>query len=494
MPMIIIEDLELEKVWYFQIEGSSNWQFEIGYRGNGFNEQGSLYVNANNCDERYLSWTKTLNKGEKFTPYPVAYGCCKGGFEEAVMQLIKYKRTYLRPGVPGDIYPLVFNDYMNCLWAQPTKEKLIPLIDKASEVGCEYFCIDAGWHGVLDPPHSYSTRLGDWEPSPDRFGKEGLQGILDYIKSKNMLPGLWLEIEVCGQDSKLFQKPDDWFLLRNGNRIGGGARVFFNFANFNVREYFHGIFENLYNMGVRFIKNDYNDCIGLGVENIGTSAPDGLMQHTMAFYSFIDEIREKYPDLVIENCASGGMRQDAGILSHFHIQSTSDQEIYYKYPSIASGLLAAILPEQAGIWAYPYPILFDEINNPGILDTKEYSLKMANGEQTIFNMVTGMLGNLYMSGMINKSDENNTKLIKEGVCVYKENRDFIHTSYPLWPEGFLSINDESRWYSFILTNENKSEMLLFVWRFDSIEDDYKVDIGKYGSFNEIKRLYHEIFR
>ena len=42
--------------------------------------------------------------------------------------------------------PIIFNDYMNCLWGNPTTEKEFPLIDAAAETGCEYFVIDCGWY------------------------------------------------------------------------------------------------------------------------------------------------------------------------------------------------------------------------------------------------------------------------------------------------------------------------------------------------------------
>ena len=41
---------------------------------------------------------------------------------------------------------VVFNDYMNCLMGDPTEEKEKAIIDKAAEMGCEYYCLDCGWY------------------------------------------------------------------------------------------------------------------------------------------------------------------------------------------------------------------------------------------------------------------------------------------------------------------------------------------------------------
>ena len=262
LPLFIIEDMETSQVWFVEIEHSSNWHFALGYRGNALEGKGALFLYAGGADERRFDWSKTLKPGQSFESIPATVGCANGGFEEAVRELNKKRRQYIPK---FEKIPMVFNDYMNSISADPTIENLKPLIDKVSETGCEYFCIDAGWFGVREPAYQWGNELGDWEPSIDRFGEKGLQGILDHIKEKGMIPGLWLEMEVCGKDSKLTNKPDSWFLMRNGERIGkNGPRQFLDFGNPEVRAYLHSKIDRLIDMGVGFFKNDYNNYPGLG--------------------------------------------------------------------------------------------------------------------------------------------------------------------------------------------------------------------------------------
>ena len=49
-------------------------------------------------------------------------------------------------GNNGTAAPIVFNDYMNTLMADPTAERLSTLIPAAARTGAEVYCIDAGWH------------------------------------------------------------------------------------------------------------------------------------------------------------------------------------------------------------------------------------------------------------------------------------------------------------------------------------------------------------
>jgi alpha-galactosidase len=136
---------------------------------------------------------------------------------------------------------VIFNDFV-VLWADPTEEKVLPLIDAAAEVGCEYFCIDAGWYA--DDGDWWET-LGQWHPSQLRF-PGGLKRVLDTIRAKGMIPGLWLELEVMGMRSPLARElPDDWFFCRHGKRILDHSRYQLDFRNPAVRAFADEVVERL---------------------------------------------------------------------------------------------------------------------------------------------------------------------------------------------------------------------------------------------------------
>ncbi|BBI35490.1 glycoside hydrolase family 36 protein [Cohnella abietis] len=489
LPMLIIEDLETSKVWFTQIETTSNWHLELGYRGSTINK-GGLFLHADGADERYGGWYHVLGEGESYESVPVAYGCCTGGFNQAIRQLTKYRRDTLKPALPTgmSVYPLVFNDYMNCLWADPTEEKLRRQIDAAADCGADFYCIDAGWFASLK--QNWGQGLGDWIPSKDRFGKQGLKGIFDYIRSKNLGIGIWIEMEVCGEEAALAHKPDSWFLVRHGERVGGGPRWFLNFSNPEVRQYIDQVITSLIDLGATLIRNDCNDCIGSGDNRDGQSAASGLLQNMRDFYSFIDEVRMKHPHILLENCSSGGMRSDYGMLSHFHLHSTSDQEHYADNPSIISGLLAAVLPEQAEFWAYPYPLVYDQMGNPGLVHTPSYIESMSSGEQTIFNMVNGLCGNMYLSGRIDAADSLNKQLIQEGTHLYKQYRSYLHQSYPVWPLGFVQIGNKQAWNCVGFADEEDGRLLLAVWRLGSAEPYQEITIpGWNGAEATLTQIY-----
>jgi alpha-galactosidase len=220
--------------------------------------------------------------------------------------------------------------------------------------------------------------------------------------------------------------------------------------------------------------------VAAGVSPAGLLAPaEGLVEHVRAFYRFIDEVRARHPKLILENCGSGGMREDPGILSHFHLQSTSDQEGYTRNPSIINGSLANVIPEQAGIWVYPNPHLFPE-NQAGreVFRSPERRAALADGEETVFNVVNGLCGNFYLSGRIECLDEENRALLREGVAVYKEERPFIRESFPVWPLGRCRLNDAGFAAQGLISPDGR-RLLLAVWRLASTEDTVKIDLSRW---------------
>ncbi len=473
-PIMIVEDKECGKVWYIELEGAYNWAIEIGNQ-NG-KDGGTLYLEANCADENFNGFNYELKPGEVYTAPSCIFGCTDGGFEEAVHEMLKYKRLTSIGRWDKPYAPACFNDYMDCLWAKPSGDVSRKLVDAAAKAGCELFCMDAGW---------YTKGNGEWSVNDEKFGEGGFAGFIKYVADKGMIPGVWLEVESVFPDTMLYKK--DMLVQRHG-KIVNPSRPNVDFENKEARDYIIGIFDMLYDTGVRFIKNDYNLSIMIGAENYGTCFSDGERRSIDAFYSLIDEVKAKHPDMKIENCGSGAMRCDNGTLRHFELQSTSDQEFYYYNSSIISGSLGYLAPEKAGVWSFPYPQSFYESQgNINVWENKDYRAKMADGEETVYNMVNALCGTLYLSGRIEYADKKNFALVKEGVKAFKKYRAHNASSYPVWPCGHFTMADKT--YSALgLMAENKKKMTLAVWRRNSTEDTLMIDLSKYTTKKSTVKL------
>ncbi len=482
-PLVFLEDTATGETHYFEIHAGKSWHIEVGVRG--YQESAGLYVLLTGAHEDNDGFYVTLARGESYTAAPAVYGKVEGGVEEAIAALTVYKRATALAAFPGGQVPVCFNDYMNCLWAQPTRERLMPLVKAAADAGCEIFVIDAGWFGQAG---EWPLHNGDWQPEDRLFGDGGLRGLIADILSHGMKPGVWLEMETVDSRSDFAKAHPEALLTRHAAPIGKW-QCFMDFRLPVVRDHLMQVIDNLYNMGVRYIKNDYNHTTGATID-----APDGISgalaldESIAAYFAFIDNVRAIYPDFMIENCGSGAMRCDHGALSHYHLQSTSDQEYYDRYPSIIEGMLALMPPERAGIWAYPYPVDFHlrgeqaEVFPVTSAPVQDMIADQTSGWQTAFNMVNGMMGAMYLSGRICYADETNAALIHDAIAIYKSNRATLMGAVPVYPMGQIRLSAGGH-TAMGLLNRTAGKLLLAVWQIRTDKTEAVIDLSRYLSDN-----------
>ncbi|MBR4073641.1 MAG: alpha-galactosidase [Clostridia bacterium] len=440
LPMGAVCGRQNTLMW--QIENNGSWHWEIG------DADDMVYLKLGGPTEAENGWYKQLGSGESFETVKCGIAVADS-FDSALSAMTGYRRNIINNNAANAALPVIFNDYMNCLMGDPTTEKLLPLIDKAAEVGAEYFCVDAGWYA----DGFWWDTVGEWQPCDWRFPK-GITEVFDYIKAKGMVPGIWLEIEVVGINCPILSRfEDECFFMRHGKRVIDHSRYHFDFRNKKVRDYASSVIQRVVEeYGVGYIKMDYNIDAGIGTEVNSDSFGDGLLQHNRAYLNWIDEIKAKYPELILENCASGGMRMDYAQLSRFHLQSVSDQTNYGHNAVIAANCATAVLPEQAAVWSYP--------------------LANSDENEAAFNMISSMLLRIHLSGDITHLSEKQFASVKEGVEIYKSIRKSIPAFSPFYP---LGLNTHQKDFACV-GYKSKTERYIAVWKLQTHKEELFVPL------------------
>ncbi|WP_326726721.1 glycoside hydrolase family 36 protein [Streptomyces phaeochromogenes] len=436
LPMGALTERGGGRAWLWQIESPAGWRWDLGERDHG------TYLALNGPMDAEHQWRVRLATGSEFTTVPgvLALG---SGLDDAFGALTSYRRAVRRPHPDHTTLPVVFNDYMNTLMGDPTTEKLLPLIDAAAEAGSEYFCIDSGWYD--DGTEGWWDSVGEWLPSPRRFPDAGIQVVLDRIRERGMVPGLWLEPEVVGVRSPVAESlPPDAFFQRDGRRITEQGRHQLDLRHPAARAHLDKTVDRLVgDWGVGYLKLDYNIVVDPGTCAPGDIAPGaGLLGHAEAYLDWLSEVLDRYPGLVIENCASGGMRMDGATLAVTQLQSTSDQQDPLRFPPIAAAAPTAVPPEQGAVWAYPQPEFDDDL--------------------ITFTLGGALLGRIHLSGHLNRMPERQLGLVRDAVAVYKSIRGDLAEAVPFWPLGLPGWTDE--WLTLGMRVPGDSTSYLSVWR------------------------------
>lgn len=193
-------------------------------------------------------------------------------------------------------------------------EKLISIAGEAAKLGIEMLVMDDGWFGHRDNDNS---SLGDWIVNEQKL-PGGLKVLVDEVNRLGMKFGIWFEPEMISPDSRLYREHPDWALHVKG-RTPSLAReqLVLDLSRPEVADYvYESVSRVLHSANIEYVKWDMNRAL----TDVGNtvSAPDqqGELSHRylLAVYRMQERLITEFPDLLLENCSSGGGRFDPGML------------------------------------------------------------------------------------------------------------------------------------------------------------------------------------
>lgn len=420
-PFVAVEDTEAGVVWGAQLAWAGSWQMEI------FRQHDDVCLSGGWADREFGHWLKTVQPGESLETPSATLTCVQGGLDELCDRLTAVQKRAVdkHPAIEQSL-PIVFNEWCTT-WGDPSQKKVTAIARHLKGSDVTFLVIDAGWYksGNTD----WSSGHGDWVPSAKLF-PEGLARTAALIREQGLIPGLWFEMETVGSQSVAFSLVDH-LLRRDGLPVTVRQRRFWDLNDPFAIEYLtQKVIDLLEEGGFGYLKVDYNETIGLGCENGGAeSLGEGLRLQTLGAYRFFEKIRKRLPDLVIENCSSGGHRLEPSMLGLTAMSSFSDAHELVEIPIIAANLHRLMLPRQNQIWA----VLHQADSN----------------RRLIYSLAATFLGRMCLSGEIDRLSEEQMELVRTAQQLYVQAAPIIKngTSRRLgtigeswrYPEGWQGV-------------------------------------------------------
>lgn len=294
------------------------WGLHLGYSGNHRTWAERLYDGhqALGASELLLPGEIALGQGESYST-PWLYGAYGRGLDAQAGRFHRWLRA--RPAHPARPRPVTLNVW-EAVYFDHSLEKLVALADRAADVGVERFVLDDGWFGAR---RDDSAGLGDWVVSPEAW-PEGLSPLIDHVNGLGMEFGLWFEPEMVNIDSEVARAHPEWVMgpvgrLPTESRRQQVLNLGIPGAYAHVRDQMVALLDEY---PIAYIKWDHNrDLLEPGTSPDGRP---GVHSQTLAAYRLMAELKERFPGLEIESCASGGARVDLGVLEHTDRVWTSD--------------------------------------------------------------------------------------------------------------------------------------------------------------------------
>lgn len=398
-PFMAVEDTANDVIWGVQLACESSWQMELYRRDDALCMCGGL------ADREFGHWMKHIESGESFETPKAIFTSCHKGIDHVAQRLTQYGEKFANKTPASEqTLPILFNEYCTT-WGLPSHENIESIVKAIKGKGIEYFVIDCGW--FVEEGKNWGVSMGDYIPSPRLFPK-GIEKTVEIIRKAGMKPGIWFEIDNVGEEAEAY-KDEVHLLKRDGYVLTTENRRFWDMRQAWVQEYLQDkVIHQTKQYGFEYMKMDYNDTIGLGCDG-AESLGEGLRQNMEASVDFVKRIKEEIPDLILENCASGGHRLEPLMMSLCSMASFSDAHECEEIPVIAANLQRCILPRQSQIWA---------------VIRKEASLK-----RIAYVLSSTFLGRMCLSGDVTELTTKQWQLIEEGIAFYKKVAAVIKNGY-----------------------------------------------------------------
>jgi alpha-galactosidase len=202
-----------------------------------------------------------------------------------------------------------------------TEENQVEFINQFIEnkIEPEYYWLDAGWY-ENEGAESW-TKVGTWSPKKSAF-PHGLKPLADHAKKNGIGFLLWFEPERVCPGTSLFKEHPDWLImLGSDTKLNLGmtnADALLNLGNPKARQWLTDHISTMIDEnGIGIYRQDFN------IQPLEfwrkSDAPDrqGIseIRYIEGLYALWDELLRRHPNLIIDNCASGGRRIDLETIS-----------------------------------------------------------------------------------------------------------------------------------------------------------------------------------
>jgi alpha-galactosidase len=311
LPISMVADERGAGLW-FGMEWSGAWVHR--FQGPRWSGSTSVQPDELSIEAWVASARPVLRPGEQLTLPPVHFGFFDHGFDDATNRLRRYLYERVCPALDGrPPLPALTYDHWFGIGNKFDEALLERQLDRAAELGLEYFVLDGGWnHG------QFPEGVGNWFPDRTKF-PHGIENLSAKVRQRGMKFGLWIEPERAHRSSRWAVEHPEMFIDI------GASFLHLNLARRDAQDLVIGFLTELFDRAaVKWTRWDYN------IDPMpywNKADPTGRIQfdYMQGLYRVLDVLMERFGDLLIENCASGGRRLDIGTMRRAHSCWFSDE-------------------------------------------------------------------------------------------------------------------------------------------------------------------------
>lgn len=350
-----------------------------------------------------------------------------------------YRNHLIRGKYAHTKRPILINNWEATYFNFDT-DKLISIAKQASELGIEMLVMDDGWFGNR---FDDNRALGDWVVNEEKL-KGGLKYLVDEVNKLGMKFGMWFEPEMVCPDSDLYRAHPDWTIQIPGREAGRSRnQLVLDMTRKEVRDYiFESMAKVLRSANVEYVKWDMNRALTDVWSHELAADRQGELYHRymLGVYELQERLITEFPDLLLENCSSGGGRYDPGMLYYSPQIWTSDN---------ADAIARLDIQEGTSI-VYPLSTM-----GAHVTDCPNH----ANGRTTPFDTrgIIALAGTFGYELDVTKISEEDRAKVPGQTAMYHKYNDIVREGDYYRLESFA---ENGRFDSYMVVTKDKKEALV----------------------------------
>lgn len=356
----------------------------------------------------------SIEPGESFETPTAIVGFSNRGFEHMSEMLYDWQFDYILPrGKKTDLAheprPIIYNTWYPYEF-NIDEDKLVQFIPKAKYIGAELFVIDDGW---MKGRCNELCGLGDWVADPDRF-PHGLGYIADKVHEAGLMFGIWVEPEMVNPKSDLYRLHPDWVLSEsNRERTLQRNQLILDMSRDDITDWTIAWLDQLIeDAKLDYLKWDMNrEATEIGLDQFERGVAVKYMRNIERIWKHLNN---KFPDLLLENCAHGGGRADYGMLPYASRVNRSDNADAIDVMLLHESYSTLFVPKLAGGAG-------NVSNSPNHINKREVPLD--------YRIHSGMTGSMSIGINLLKSDQAELDALRDAVSRFKLLRPALQDSY-----------------------------------------------------------------
>lgn len=280
---------------------------------------------------------------------------------EASVELTRAVGAMLPRSVASEALPVEWNPWWPYEDKQINEEVFLANVDVGSRLGIEMSTLDAGWFGESDSTTAWWDIRGDFAQENRARFPRGIAWLADETRRRGQKFGIWMEFEAVGLKAKIRQERPDLMARRDDDppeepldSADPGFLGYICLGSRAARTHAQNMLDALVEKTrCAWIKLDFNldPKAGCSRTDHDHGQGDGLYAHYQGLYAVLDAFRAAHPEIIVEACASGGLRIDAGLLRHVHCAFLSDPDWTRHHLQVVHGTSRLLPPVAMLHWA-----------------------------------------------------------------------------------------------------------------------------------------------